>query len=215
MVRPIGLVLLAALAATADTAVLRNGARIQIERHEVRGDHVHLVTQDGGWIRLPASSVARFESEDEPLAPPAKPVGAAAPTTRAVVIESALPRIAAEEGMPLALVRAVAIAESGLRQDAVSPKGAIGVMQLMPSTAGEVGVDPHLPEENVRGGIRYLKQMLGRYDGDEGQIVKALAAYNAGPGSVDRYGGTPPYPETEGYVAKVIRLFLEGSQESD
>ena len=100
-----------------------------------------------------------------------------------------------------ALVEAVAWRESGLRQDAVSSKGALGVMQLMPSTARALGVDPTSTSDNIRGGVAYLGQLMRRYDGD---IVKSLAAYNASPGAVDRFGGAPPYRETQAYVAAIL-----------
>lgn len=100
-----------------------------------------------------------------------------------------------------ALVEAVAWAESRFQPSARSPVGAIGVMQLMPATARDLGVDPRLPDQNIRGGTAYLRMLLDRYAGD---IVKALAAYNAGPGAVDRYGGVPPYAETRAYVARIL-----------
>jgi len=103
--------------------------------------------------------------------------------------------------LSLALVEAVAWRESGLRQDAVSSKGALGVMQLMPSTARALGVDPTSTADNIRGGVAYLGQLMRRYDGD---IVKSLAAYNASPGAVDRFGGAPPYRETQAYVAAIL-----------
>lgn len=107
---------------------------------------------------------------------------------------------AEREGIPAALLSALVDAESSGNQDAVSPAGAIGLTQLMPGTAEGLGVDPYDPEQNLAGGARYLKQMYDKY-GDWGM---ALAAYNAGPGAVDEYGGIPPYDETRKYVAKVL-----------
>jgi soluble lytic murein transglycosylase-like protein len=103
------------------------------------------------------------------------------------------------------LVRAVVQVESGFNQWAKSPKGAMGLMQLMPATMREFGVrDAYNAEQNLRGGVAYLKQLLDRYDNNE---VLALAAYNAGPGAVDRHGQTvPPYKETQDYVQKIGKL---------
>lgn len=103
------------------------------------------------------------------------------------------------------LAHAVARQESGLNPRAVSPRGAMGLMQLMPGTAALMGVsDPFDPEQNIIGGIKYLRLCLTRFDGD---TAKALAAYNAGPGNVEKYAGCPPFPETREYVERVLRAY--------
>lgn len=110
-------------------------------------------------------------------------------------------RAAAEKtGVEPELLEALVGAESGFNPDAVSPVGARGLAQLMPATARALGVDPMDPEQNVMGGARYLSQMIERF----GDPAKALAAYNAGPGAVQRYGGIPPYRETQSYVRRVL-----------
>jgi soluble lytic murein transglycosylase-like protein len=104
------------------------------------------------------------------------------------------------------LVKAVMAAESNFEKSAVSRVGAQGLMQLMPTTAREMGVvSPFVPSDNIRGGVRYLSEMLDRY----GDVKFALAAYNAGPRAVDRHGGIPPYPETRAYVKRVLGFYRE------
>jgi soluble lytic murein transglycosylase-like protein len=107
-------------------------------------------------------------------------------------------------GVDPKLAMAVAQAESGLSQEAVSPVGAVGVMQLMPETARSLGVrNINDPRDNIDGGVQYLKQMLTTFGGD---VSKAVAAYNAGPQAVKNYNGIPPYSETRNYVARVLDL---------
>ena len=113
---------------------------------------------------------------------------------------------AANHGLSADLVRAVIQAESGFNPRAVSPRGAIGLMQLMPATARELGVsDPFRPDDNIRGGVSYLAQLVARFDQN---LELALAAYNAGPGNVERYGAVPPFRETRAYVKKITGATL-------
>ena len=116
-------------------------------------------------------------------------------------LASAIGREAARRSISPALVAAIAWRESRFNSAAVSPKGARGVMQLMPATARSLGVDPADPVANVAGGTAYLSGLMARYDGD---LVKSLAAYNAGPGAVDRWRGVPPFAETRAYVAAIL-----------
>lgn len=118
--------------------------------------------------------------------------------------EDLIMQTAYEYGVDPKLVRAIAIAESDMNQDEISDVGAIGVMQLMPETAASLGVNPYNKSENIVGGTMYIREMLETFDGN---VPLAVAAYNAGPGAVKRYGGIPPYSETQNYVGRVMDLF--------
>ena len=133
---------------------------------------------------------------------PQPPAGSAPGATTHAVIERSIGRAADKYRLSCRLIESVIRAESGFRPDAVSPAGAQGLMQLMPATARELGVtDPFDPAQNIDGGARYIRQMLDRFDGD---LKLALAAYNAGPGTVTRYNGKVPYPETQAYIERVL-----------
>ena len=196
---------LASPAFAGEYAVLTTGFRIHADRHEVEGSSIKLFTRDG-MIEVPAGSVASFESE-EYVAPPPSPAPSMAPAPAPVKStdpKSLVREAAARNSLPPAFVASVARAESAMKQNAVSPKGAIGVMQLMPATAKALDADPRDAEQNIDAGTRLLRELLIKYDGD---VVKALAAYNAGPGAVDKYNGLPPYRETQDYVNKVIHNY--------
>lgn len=198
--------LLAAGLPAAQYAVLHTGARIRAERCENLGERVRLHTA-GGMIELPAATIARYEPIAERAAPEApQPTPAQAPKERTVA--ELVDEFAERARLHPALVHSVIAAESAYDPAAISHAGAIGLMQLMPETAAELAVDPYEPDQNVRGGVAYLQQMFERYRGRDDQIVLALAAYNAGPGAVDRYNGLPPYNETRAYVRRVLERFL-------
>jgi hypothetical protein len=181
-------------------AVLANGFSLRIERHEAAGSVVRLYV-NGGFTELPAAEVVRFEPEYVPEwdSPPGLSSSTVPPP------EQLIDEAARRHGLPESFVRSVAKAESGFRADAVSPKGAIGIMQLMPETARSLGADPNDARQNVDAGTRYLRDLLIKYKDDPYQLRKALAAYNAGPGAVERYNGVPPYRETVQYVERVIK----------
>ena len=130
-------------------------------------------------------------------APPPTQTARAAPEQYRALAETA----ARQHGVPIPLFLALVSRESNWRSDAVSHKGAIGLAQLMPPTARELGVDPRDPAENLEGGARYLKRQFLKF----GNWRLALAAYNAGPGAVEKYGGVPPYRETTEYVRVVLK----------
>lgn len=188
----------ASSAARAEIAVLANGQLLKVTSRRVEADRIYLSLKDGGEVGILAAEVRGFvpdEVIDEVLAP--APAGT---DIRALAIAAAQ-----RHGLDPNLVLAVVGVESGFQPDAVSNKGAQGLMQLMPATARELGVIDALdPEQNLDGGTRYLRMLVAQYGGDLG---KALAAYNAGPGAVKRHGGVPPYRETHHYIDRVLKRY--------
>jgi len=200
----LSLALIAATANAGEYVVLANGFRIHADAHKLDGEMMRLQI-GSGEIEIPANTVSSIEAEDYTPPAPVQPPATVPPAAAELSPKELLTRAAVNAGLPPAIVHSVAKAESGYQVNAVSPKGAIGLMQLMPATAAALNADPHDPEQNVEAGAKYLRDLLIKYENDPHQVSKALAAYNAGPGAVDKYKGVPPYRETIDYVNRVIK----------
>ena len=183
----------------AELANLRNGFSIRHERHEIVGEFTRLYTgaeADAGYIDVPTAQIESYEPAPPELQPATGQLEKAQDLSALVQSASEHTQVDAD------FIASVIRAESANNPHAVLHKGARGLMQLMPATANRLGVkDSFDPADNVDGGARYLRELLLLYDND---MVKALAAYNAGPERVQQYKGIPPYRETYAYVARVI-----------
>jgi hypothetical protein len=199
---------LAVGSAAADTLFLRAGKTLKIE--SLACDSRACVARVlGGEIEVRAGDVLRVEPDEEvdreSAGDPASDSGATVDGGGERTIDEMVADAARKYALPRSLVRAVARAESDFDAAAISPRGAQGVMQLMPGTARDLGVQNALdPAENIDAGARLLRRLL---EGYEGRVAEALAAYNAGPGAVARHQGVPPYRETRGYIRKVVKEF--------
>jgi hypothetical protein len=210
-----------------EVAVLKNGFSIRHERREIVGDITRLyVNADGSsYVDVATADIEHFEAapslpvtapafanakgaappKTSPFFPAGRPQAGALNVQPTVDLNQVVSAASARYRLDPDFVSSVIKAESGFNVRAVSPKGAQGLMQLMPGTASQLGVRNALdPQANVEGGTRYLRELLERYNFD---LVKALAAYNAGPQRVEQFGGVPPYYETRAYVARVVRDF--------
>jgi soluble lytic murein transglycosylase-like protein len=188
------------IGARAEYVVLKSGARLSVTGYELLGGRYRL-QMNGGTAEVAADDVVAIEPEEifEPLP---EPLSANTPFHEII-------RAAAERyGVDADLIHSVIAVESNFNPKAVSRRNARGLMQLMPKTAARMGVSNIFdPKENVDGGTRYLRDMLARYSSD---VTLALAAYNAGPENVERYGKrVPPFPETRLYVQKIARSYAK------
>jgi soluble lytic murein transglycosylase-like protein len=179
---------------------LRTGGEIEAKNQTIQGQTVRFTVAQG-TIELPVTEVELVEALPDTVQPKTAK-GDRVSDARSVA--ELLEQASEAQALPAAFVKTVAKVESGMYTGAVSVKGAVGLMQLMPGTAADLGVDSRDPADNAMGGAKYLRALLLRYHGD---ARLALAAYNAGPAAVDRYHGIPPYPETIAYVAKVLREY--------
>ncbi|MGD0212833.1 MAG: lytic transglycosylase domain-containing protein [Terriglobales bacterium] len=223
----VALGLLVRPATAADLAILRNGFSIRHEHHLVMGTttRLYFTNDDSNFTDVPTAEITSYEKDlSLPVPVPAQAVAASPANSHATIANafgSAKTEFAKSGSAPALnevvntasatyhldpdLVNSVIHAESGFNARAVSPKGAGGLMQLMPGTANQLGVnDVFDPQANVTGGSRYLRELLERYNFD---LVKALAAYNAGPRRVEQYQGVPPYRETRAYVARIVHEY--------
>lgn len=178
----------------ADYAVMRSGARLHITGYERTGDRMRLSVA-GGTVEVAASDVAAIEPEETFV--PNPPAGPPIAGRYAALIRQA----AAKHGVEAILIQRVIAEESNFNPRAVSRKDASGLMQILPKTAARYAVgDVFDPAQNIDAGTHYLKDLLEQYHGN---LSLALAAYNAGPEMVDRYGGIPPFQETQNYVQRI------------
>jgi len=212
--------LCASTAQAAEVVHLSNGYDVHCVHRELVGSATRLYIDTGGFIDVPSLQISGYELDPAPLLPAPQPLamdpaadnrpttssplpGNATATREGSTIRDHIRLASITTGVDPDFIESVIRAESGYNAAAVSPKGARGLMQLMPATAASLGVRDSLdPKANIDGGSRYLHELLVRFDGD---AIMALAAYNAGPEKVERYKGVPPYRETRQYVARVVK----------
>jgi hypothetical protein len=188
--------------ARGEIALLTNGLTFKTTTHRVEDGTLFLTLKGGGEVGLPPDAVRGFVPDEvlEEVESPTTPGG----DLTALAVQAAK-----RHGLDPDLVLAVIAVESNFRPQAVSPKGAQGLMQLMPATAASLGVrDVFDPAQNLDGGARHLGSLLTLYGGD---LARALAAYNAGAKAVDKSNGVPPYQETREYVRKVLKKYKPAS----
>jgi soluble lytic murein transglycosylase-like protein len=190
----------------ADIVRLSNGRTMVVEVCRFEGDRVILVLPGGGEVQAHKSLVAEILPDEVPfartvaIAALAESPTAAAPKPTPAAIRKLVDRVAAEVGLDTKLAHAVVKTESNYEPLAVSRRGAMGLMQLMPVIVRTYDLaDPFDPETNLKTGMSHLRRLLRRFD-----LHRALAAYNAGEGAVARYGGIPPYTETRQYVERIL-----------
>ena len=198
--------------ARAELVYFATGRTLNVKAHRLEGDSLVLTLRNGGEAILEASLITRIAPDEAPypeppvveaqVRPPADSPTNAAPRLQPD-LEAFIDRVSAREGVDAKLVRAVIEVESGYQPRARSPKGAMGLMQLMPATARQYAVtNPYDPAANIEAGIKHLKSLLARFP-----PALALAAYNAGDAAVQRFGGIPPYAETRNYVSRILQIF--------
>ena len=205
-------VMLTAASAHAELVFFGTGRSLSVKGHRTEGSSLVLELRSGGEIVCEPSLIARIEPDEVPYPDPPPPQRAANVSTvlDAVPYADLIDSLAQVHGVDPVLVKALIKVESGFNPRARSPKGAMGLMQIMPETAREYSLRrPYDPKANLETGIRHLKSLLDRFE-----VSLALAAYNAGEAAVKRFGGIPPYPETQDYVTRILALSKSKVQSS-
>jgi hypothetical protein len=202
----------AAVPARAEIVFLQSGRTLSVKGHQYQGDSIILSLRNGGTVTCDRALIDRIVPDevahDEPVPQQAAEEGQPAQPARELQKETPFGEIIAAlsqaHGIDPLLVSALIKVESGYRPKARSRKGAMGLMQLMPSTAREYKVrNPFDPRANIEAGIKHLKSLIDRFDGG---LELALAAYNAGEGAVRKFNGVPPYRETRNYVSRILSI---------
>ena len=190
---------LASISFAKETVYFKNGFSLEADSCKQQGE-ITILSTGGGTLEFLTDEISKIETFVEPVVGQPPPLMAAP----FVAPEHLLVNAAVAQGVDSVFIQSVAKVESGLRQNAVSRKGALGLMQLMPATAARLKVNAAQADENALGGAKYLRELLLQYHGDS---VLALAAYNAGPGAVAKFHGVPPYAETQRYVVLVLKEY--------
>jgi hypothetical protein len=206
--------LITAVPASAEIIFLTSGRTLSVKSHAIEGESVILTLRSGGQVTCDKNLIEKIEADEVPYLDPDAPKPSDVPaaldqgdrpaldgTPYAELIAAA----SQAHGVDPMLVKALIQVESGYRPKARSPKGAVGLMQIMPATAREYKVrNPFDPKANIEAGVKHLRALLERFGRERTEL--ALAAYNAGPGAVEKFNGVPPYRETRNYVARILAL---------
>lgn len=203
--------LAAAEPASAEIVFLSSGRTLSVKGHKIDGDNIVLTLRSGGEVTCDKDLVAKIEPDEVPYVDPDAPKpqeqqgdSAQGPSLDGTPYGEIIAAASEAHGVNPMLVRALIQVESKFRPTARSRKGAMGLMQLMPSTAREYNVrNPFEPKANIEAGIKHLKSLIDRFGSS---VELALAAYNAGPGAVEKFNGVPPYRETRNYVTRILSL---------
>jgi soluble lytic murein transglycosylase-like protein len=205
------LLLMSAAPARADLVFFQSGRALSVKSHHLEGETMVLELRGGGEMECDRALIVEIRADEVPYPEPVvaaatpEPVLASGPSPLLkshAQYEPIIKRLSEANGVDAILVRAVIQVESDYQEKARSAKGARGLMQLMPDTARQYGLrNPYDPTGNIEAGVKHLKSLLERFP-----LALALAAYNAGAAAVEKFGGVPPYPETQAYVSRILAL---------